>query len=102
MQATPAQQGTSTKPQAKSLGSLNKNGANLWLVWATQELKEAKVLEELWYKQANGTVRDAIWSGYYELKRKGEESTQKLRDRGGLLFFGQPAAIKAARTIAEA
>lgn len=102
MQATTAQQGTTTAQATQNPGSLAREFVFKYLTWATQELKEADTLHALFMKRSPSAERDAIWSGYWALRCSANTRVERLRERGGLLFFGQPEAIKAAHALAKA
>lgn len=105
MQVTQAQQGTTTtQPIHPAPGSLNKGCAYLWLKWAMEDMNSASLLHALHGKRKRkpSPESDAIWDGYWALKCKADEYIEGLRTRGGLLFFGQPAAIEVAAALRKA
>lgn len=75
----------------------------IFLIVATDRGAEATMLRKIWARRARDSAeKDALWSGYYELKRLAENAIDDVVSRGALLFFGQQAAIDEARRINDA
>lgn len=87
------------QPQSTPLNSLARRGVILYLLLHHEADMDAAHLLSMSLKRVAGRDRDALWSGYWSLKKEADEAIEKLRDRGGLLFVGQPAAIKAAQAL---
>jgi len=82
--------------------SLHTPYAAMYLLIANRCLAEAatlKLVHDRCIKDAPEDEVEALWSGAYELRKKGTEALKDATARGALLFFGQPAAIDAAQVI---
>ena len=86
-----------TPPPAQ--GTLARNGVASYLTWAARSDHSAQLLRKLYCKRKDSAETDAIWEGYWALKCQAEEHISALRGAGGLLFWPQPAALQAARTL---
>ena len=91
MPATTAQQGT-----------LTHNFIPFYLVEGSYLLKSAATLLAMRGKRKNGPERHALWEGHYAVKCEAEKFVEALRERGGILFLGSPAALAAAQAAEDA
>ncbi|EPD39193.1 hypothetical protein HMPREF9701_03158 [Delftia acidovorans CCUG 274B] len=89
---------TSTAQQVLQAPVLSKAQA-VYLRIATDDCEAAAHLLAMFRRRKAGPVREALWSGHYELKKKAEDGVEALRYHGGLLFFGQKAAIAASQGV---
>lgn len=80
-------------------GTLGQKGIADWLLWAERETEYVERLTRLSCGRKKGADADAIWAGRCALSRELERSILSLRDRGGLLFFGQKNAVGDALAI---
>lgn len=85
-----------TQPKPLSLARI---GVAFWLLDQDEAHRNAMRLKAMSVRRKDGPDRDALWAGYWSLKTKADQITETLRDCGGLLFVGQPAAIKAAQEL---
>ena len=97
----PTQEAASAPAGSNVLGTLAKDYVPKYLLWATRDQQAADRLKQMFRKRKDGPERDAIWEGSWALQGKVEHYIECLRDRGGLLFFGQAPAIAAAHSVVE-
>ena len=90
--------GTS-QPQSKPRNSLARKGVAFYLLEQDEAHRNARRLKMMSLCRKSGPNQDALRAGYWSLKTNADQITETLRDRGGLLFVGQPAAIKAAQEL---
>ncbi|MFG0674222.1 hypothetical protein [Delftia sp. WSY_7] len=75
-------------------------GQAIYLILATDRSAEAATLRALWNRRTESSAeKDALWAGYYELRRTAEIAIDDVVRKGALLFFGQQAAIHEARHV---
>lgn len=89
-----------TITQGTTQHALQKRDASFYLCSATSSLASAGLLHALFCSRSDGPETNAIWDGYWALKHQAEDSISGLRDSGGLLFFGQQAALEVAKAVA--
>ncbi len=89
-----------TITQRTAQHALQKCGAAFYLCSAASSLASADLLHALFCRQTEGPEADAIWDGHWALKHQAEDSITGLRDSGGLLFYGQQAALEVAEAVA--
>ncbi|WP_289241698.1 hypothetical protein [Delftia sp.] len=78
-------------------------GQAIYLILATDRGAEAATLRALWERRTKSSAeKDALWSGYYELRRLAQNAIDDVVRKGALLFFGQQAAIHEARHVNDA
>lgn len=87
--------------QSAPTDSLARYRVSFWLLEHDEAHRNAMRLHTMSLRRMDGPDRDALWSGYWSLKKEADTVVERLRDRGGLLFLGQPHAIKAARRLEE-
>jgi hypothetical protein len=71
----------------------------MYLALASDTLRHAEQLRALFDRRKKGPVADALWSGHWAVMDETRRHIKQLAERGGLLFWGQPPAIAAARRI---
>lgn len=82
--------------------SLERNSVSFYLAISERYYAHAEALKALFLKRRKDTPeRDALWTGHCRVTDKANVFLIDLRDRGGLLFFGQPKAVAAAQEIEE-
>ncbi|MFT3815452.1 MAG: hypothetical protein QM740_19090 [Acidovorax sp.] len=110
MQATTAQQGTNSQaalPHAPQGTLARSEYAAFYLCSATRLSKSAEQLDTLHTKlrgrraEGNG-IRGAVWDGYWFVNEKANDRIASLSKHGGLLHYGCPAALEAAKAIEAA
>ncbi|QPS76365.1 hypothetical protein [Delftia acidovorans] len=79
---------------------LLQRDAAFYLCSAISSLTSADLLHALFCRHAEGPEADAIWDGHWALLHQAQDSISGLRDSGGLLFFGQQAALEVAKAVA--
>lgn len=89
-----------TITQGTTQHALQKRDASFYLCSAISSLASADLLHALFCCHAKGPEADAIWDGHWALRHQAEDSIGGLRDSGGLLFYGQQAALEVAKAVA--
>lgn len=89
-----------TTTQRTAQHALHKHDASFYLCSAISSLTSADLLHALFCRHAEGPEADAIWDGHWALLHQAQDSISGLRDSGGLLFFGQQAALEVAKAVA--
>lgn len=75
--------------------------AALYLCVASDAAASSATLLTMYMRMTTYPNASAIWDGHYALKKEAERMTERLRDAGGLLFFGSAQALAAARAHQE-
>lgn len=80
--------------------TLHKPYAAMYVSMIEQATTSATQLLTLFQRRRTDSAeREAIFHGYCALKKEAEELVIAARERGLLLFVGQPVAINAARLM---
>ena len=66
--------------------------ASVYLVEAVDGQDNAQLLLQKYRTLKDGDYRDALWSGYWALKRTAENHFSQVVQRGALLHYGNPKA----------
>ena len=66
--------------------------AGIYLVEAVDSHDKAQLLLQKYRTLKDGDYRDALWSGYWALKRTAENHFSQVVQRGALLHYGNPKA----------
>lgn len=82
-------------------GTFAKGFIAFYLAESAEYHTHAQLLLAVYHKRKAGPVADALWNGYWLTKQKAENFIESLRERGGLLFFGQPNAVAAAQAMED-
>lgn len=90
---------TTTPELTAAAGSLAKRFIPFYLIEAAERGQDSKLLLDLFSKRKESPARDALWTGYWLTLKQATEDIETLRERGGLLFAGQPRAIEIARAL---
>lgn len=85
--------------QSKPRDSLARRNVAFWLLECERQQWNAMHLYKMLMRRKDGPDREALWSGYFAVEADANVMVERLRDLGGLLFVGQPAAIKAAQEL---
>lgn len=75
--------------------------ASVYLASAAEEHDKAQLLLGKHRTLKNSDYRDALWCGYWELKRLAESHMQQVMQCGALLHYCSPKAIALADEISE-
>lgn len=89
-----------TITQRTAQHALQQRDAAFYLCSAISSLTSADLLHALFCRHAEGPEAGAIWDGHWALKHQAEDCVSSLRDSGGLLFYGQQAALEVAKAVA--
>lgn len=80
--------------------TLNKPYAAMYVSLIEQATASAALLLALYQRRGKSSPeKEAIFQGYCALRTEAEELVNAARERGLLLFVGQPVAINAARLM---
>lgn len=66
--------------------------AGIYLIEAVDGHDKAQLLLQKYRTLKDSDYRDALWSGYWALKRKTENHFSQVMQRGALLHYGNPKA----------
>ncbi len=66
--------------------------ASVYLAEAVDGQDKAQLLLQKYRTLKDGDYRDALWSGYWALKRSAETHFAQVVQRGALLHYGNPKA----------
>lgn len=66
--------------------------AGIYLVEAVDSHDKAQLLLQKYRTLKDGDYRDALWSGYWALKRTAENHFAEVVQSGALLHYGNPKA----------
>lgn len=66
--------------------------AGIYLVEAVDSHDKAQLLLQKYRTLKDGDYRDALWHGYWALKRTAENRFSQVVQRGALLHYGNPKA----------
>ena len=87
-------------------GTLANPGVHLYLRLAASAQASADKLHAMYMRMDHHKdgedACNAIWDGYWSLKRDARRLVVDLRNAGGLLFFGSCAATAIAKQMGEA
>ena len=87
-------------------GTLANRGARLYLRMAASAQASADKLHAMYMRMDHHKdgedACNAIWDGYWSLKRDARRLVVDLSNAGGLLFFGSSAATAIAEQMREA
>lgn len=75
--------------------------ASVHLVEAADEHDKARLLLHKYRTLKPGDYRDALWSGYWALKRKAEGHFEEVIQRGALLHYSNPKATALADEVSN-
>ena len=75
--------------------------ASVYLVDAADKHDKAQLLLHKHRTLKPGDYRDALWSGYWALKRKAEVYFEEVIQRGALLHYSNPKAIALANEVSN-
>ena len=83
-------------------GTITKRFVAFYLAKAAQFTDNAARLHAMFLSMDASADSDAIWDGCCALQYKASQFVSDLRDCGGLLFWGSPAATAIAKQLGEA
>ena len=95
-----------TKTPPAATGTLANPGVHLYLRLASSAQASADKLHAMYMRMDHHKdgedACNAIWDGYWSLKRDARRLVVDLSNAGGLLFFGSSAATAIAEQMREA
>lgn len=86
---------------AHTRDSLSAAHVAFYLTLASDALSHADQLRTLFAQREDGPIAEALWAGHWAVMDETKRHITRLAENGGLLFWGQPPAIVAARLIQQ-